>query len=75
MQTGTAKGMMTMEQALAELVQKKVVAVDVALSRSSRPDQLIGILERVGFDLSVLEPEEVPAPPLAPLGGLRVAEA
>jgi twitching motility protein PilT len=74
MQTGTAKGMMTMEQALAELVQKKVVAPDVALSRSSRPDQLIGILERVGFDLSVLEPEEAPAPPFAPLAGLRVAE-
>ena len=73
MQTGTAKGMQTMEQALAELVQRRIVAPDAALARSSRPDQLIGILERTGFDLSVLEPEPAELPPLG--GGLRVAGA
>ena len=72
MQTGTAKGMQTMEQSLAELVQRRVVDPGLALSRSSRPDQLIGILERVGFDLSALEPEPVALPSL---GDLRIAGA
>src|SRR5437870_4961065 len=40
MQTGTSKGMQTMEQSLAELVQRRVVTIDIALSRSSRPEQL-----------------------------------
>ncbi len=70
MQTGTSKGMQTMEQALAELALRRVVTVDVAMSRSSRPDQLLGLLERSGFDLSSLEPPEEERPPL---GGLRVA--
>ena len=51
MQTNTARGMQTMEQSLAELVVRRVVNVDDALSRSSRPDQLIGVLERSGFDV------------------------
>ena len=51
MQTGTARGMQTMEQALADLASRRVVNVDVALERSSRPDQLTGILERSGFDV------------------------
>jgi twitching motility protein PilT len=73
MQTNTTRGMQTMEQALAELIQKRVVDVEVALSRSSRPAQLIGLLERAGFaverppDLNASLQEE----PLA--GGLRVA--
>jgi twitching motility protein PilT len=49
MQTNTSRGMMTMEQSLAELVQRRVITTDVAYSRSSRPDQLAGILERAGF--------------------------
>ena len=49
MQTNTSKGMQTMEQALADLALRRVVNVDVAISRSSRPDQLIGILERSGM--------------------------
>src|SRR5438094_5805859 len=69
MQTGTSKGMQTMEQSLAELVQRRVVTIDIALSRSSRPEQLLGLLERAGFDLSVLEPPQEETP----LGGLRVA--
>jgi twitching motility protein PilT len=55
MQTGTAKGMQTMEQALAELVLRRVVTIETALSRCSRPDQLLGVLERMGFDLSAME--------------------
>src|ERR1700704_2773307 len=52
MQTNTARGMQTMEQALADLAMRRVVTLDVALSRSSRPDQLMGILERAGYDVS-----------------------
>ncbi|HEV3486742.1 MAG TPA: type IV pilus twitching motility protein PilT [Vicinamibacterales bacterium] len=47
MQTGSARGMRTMENSLAELVQGGVITKDVALGRSSRPDQLIGQLERM----------------------------
>jgi twitching motility protein PilT len=49
MQTSTSRGMMTMEQSLAELVQRRVISTDIAYSRSSRPDQLAGILERAGI--------------------------
>jgi twitching motility protein PilT len=48
MQTSTSRGMMTMEQSLAELVQRRMISTEVAYSRSSRPDQLAGILERAG---------------------------
>ena len=65
MQTGTARGMQTMEQSLADLTIRGVVTYDVALSRSSRPEQLVGILERAGFD--------VPGDPLA-ASTLRLAE-
>ena len=44
MQTSTARGMMTMEQSLADLVQRRVITSEVAFARSSRPDQLAGIL-------------------------------
>jgi twitching motility protein PilT len=76
MQTGTQRGMQTMEQALAELTLRHVVTLDAALARSSRPDQLLGLLERAGYDTSAAyaEPEQPPEP-LQPLGaGLRVAE-
>ncbi|HZO96731.1 MAG TPA: type IV pilus twitching motility protein PilT [Gaiellaceae bacterium] len=45
-QTGTARGMQTMEQALADLVLRKVITREVALSRSSRTEQLESLLER-----------------------------
>src|SRR5689334_19345653 len=51
MQTNTARGMQTMEQALADLTLRRVINLDEALQRSSRPDQLVGILERGGFDV------------------------
>jgi twitching motility protein PilT len=78
MQTNTARGMQTMEQALADLTMRRVVNLDDALSRSSRPDQLIGILERQGFDTSsATSASQTPplhAPTLQPAGaGLRVA--
>src|SRR3989440_4074566 len=50
MQTGTGRGMQTMEQSLAELTLRNVITKDAALGRSSRPDQLLGLLERAGFE-------------------------
>ena len=69
MQTGTQRGMQTMEQSLAELVMRNVVTFEVARSRSSRPDQLIGLLERAGFEV----PEDEVEPEDFSVGGLRVA--
>src|SRR6187455_1762368 len=42
MQTATGRGMMTMEQSLAQLVLRRVITKDAALSFSSRGDQLEG---------------------------------
>ena len=64
MQTGTARGMQTMEQALCELVLSGTVAADVAASASSYPDQLAGLLERSGHVQPLVHP-----------AGLRLAEA
>jgi twitching motility protein PilT len=61
MQTGTKRGMITLEQSLADLVFRKIVDEDVALSRSSRPEQLRTFIHRISS-----EPE-------ATAGGLRVA--
>jgi len=73
MQTNTGRGMQTMEQSLAELIQRRIVDVEVGLSRSSRRAQLIGVLERNGFPVEV--PVDLSEPQgEAPLGaGLRVA--
>jgi twitching motility protein PilT len=48
MQTGTARGMQTLEQSLAELVQRGTVTTEVALDSSSYPEQLLGLLGRSG---------------------------
>jgi twitching motility protein PilT len=48
MQTGTKRGMLTMEQSLADLVSKHLISVETAVSRSTRADQLVGLLERSG---------------------------
>jgi hypothetical protein len=40
-----------MEQSLADLVLRKVITREIALSRSSRPDQVESLLER-GVSLS-----------------------
>jgi twitching motility protein PilT len=68
MQTNTQRGMQTMEQSLADLVQRGVVSQEVALNRSSRPDQLLGILQRGSSPLGA------PAGDAA-FGGLRAAGA
>jgi twitching motility protein PilT len=65
MQTGTQRGMQTLEQALVDLVVRGKISQDTAISRSSRPDQLIGLLKRGGF-LGLDE---------GPIGGLRAAGA
>src|SRR5204862_6854109 len=46
MQTGTARGLQTMEQSLADLVLRSVITREVAVNRSSRADQLEGLVER-----------------------------
>ena len=66
MQTGTSRGLQTMEQALADLVLRNVITREVAFGRSSRVDQLEGLLER-GVTLSAARSGN--------LNGLRLAEA
>ena len=66
MQTGTGRGMQTMEQSLADLTTRGVISLQTAMSCTSRPDQLTGILQRSGYlDAST---QVAPFP-----GGLRVA--
>jgi twitching motility protein PilT len=78
MQTGTAKGMVTMEQSLAELILRGIITKELALSRSSRPEQLAGLLERAGFGTDEPEADEAngnhsaPAAPDLAFSGLRV---
>jgi twitching motility protein PilT len=48
MQTNTKRGMQTLEQSLAELVTTNKVAAETALGRSSRPEQLLALLQRAG---------------------------
>ena len=77
MQTNTARGMMTMEQSLADLALRRVVDIEVAISRSSRPDQLMGILERSGMPVEMLRQNGAgngtPAPAPQSSSGLRAA--
>jgi twitching motility protein PilT len=63
MQTNTGRGMQTLEQALVDLVTRGIITQEVAMSRSSRPDQLLGLFQRNGL----ATPEAGEAP------GLRVA--
>ena len=66
MQTAGKRGMQTLEQALADLIMRGIITQDVAVQRSSRPDQLVGLLERAGgLDASTSDGP--------PIGGLRVA--
>jgi twitching motility protein PilT len=51
MQTGAKRGMQTLEQSLTDLVGKHLISVEDAISRSTRPDQLIGQLERSGIQV------------------------
>jgi twitching motility protein PilT len=49
MQTNTSRGMQTLEQALLELVRLGKITADLALQRTSRPDQLKSLLQRNGL--------------------------
>jgi len=49
MQTSSSRGMQTMEQSLADLALRRVITGDIAFSRSTRPEQLRGLLERGGY--------------------------
>jgi twitching motility protein PilT len=74
MQTNTGRGMQTMEQSLGDLIMRRIVDFEDGLSRSSRPSQLIGLLERSGFAVELPPDLSEPKPDEAPMGaGLRVA--
>jgi twitching motility protein PilT len=76
MQTSTSRGMLTMEQSLADLVQRRVISPEVAYSRTSRPDQLAGVLERAGFETTPRRPTAPASPFVTPVhgeAGLRLA--
>src|SRR2546421_2138000 len=76
MQTNTARGMQTMEQALADLTLRRVVNAEDAFAHTNRRDILGGILERSGMDVrGVMAALELSAPPPPPqsASGLRVA--
>jgi twitching motility protein PilT len=72
MQTSTSRGMQTMEQSLADLVIRGVITAAVGFSRSSRPDQLQGLLERAGFT-SFPTTNDHAGTTTSPDGGLRLA--
>jgi hypothetical protein len=55
-----------MEQSLADLTLRGVITLDSALARSSRPEQLLGLLERAGFAVPDAAAGETPT--------LRIAE-
>jgi twitching motility protein PilT len=74
MQTGTRRGMQTMEQSLTELVQKRLITVPEALSRSSRPEALVSALERAGIPVPAMSTDGAPPSSTPGLGAtLRVA--
>jgi len=56
MQTGSKRGMQTMEQSLADLISKNMITIEQAVSRSTRPEQLLGILERSGIQTGQTPP-------------------
>jgi len=71
MQTNTTRGMQTMEQSLSELIMRRVISLQDGLARSSRVEQLIGLLERAGFPVDEILATEEEQAPLAP--ALRIA--
>jgi twitching motility protein PilT len=71
MQTGTRRGMQTMEHSLLELIQKRQINVLDGLSRSSRPEALVSSLERANIRIPVMSTDGAPGPATA--AALRVA--
>ncbi|MDX6505266.1 MAG: twitching motility protein PilT, partial [Gaiellaceae bacterium] len=72
MQTGTKRGMQTMEQSLADLTLRRVIDPEEGFARTSRPDQYAGILQRAGMNVT-FNVDPVAAPQAQPVlsGGLR----
>jgi twitching motility protein PilT len=60
MQTGTRRGMQTMEQSLTDLVQQKLITFSEAVGRTSRPDALVSALERAGISIPALSNDGTP---------------
>ena len=73
MQTGTQRGMQTMEQSLTELIQKQIVTVPEAVGRSSRPEALVSALERAGIPIPALSTDGAPSVTPGLGAALRVA--
>jgi twitching motility protein PilT len=72
MQTGTKRGMQTMEQSLADLTLRRIIDPEEGLARTSRPDQFAGILQRAGMNINFnLEPMAAGNGQVALGGGLR----
>jgi twitching motility protein PilT len=61
MQTNVLRGMQTMEQSLAELTLERVITPEAAFSRTTRGEQLLGLLERGGMSVAGLELTGQPA--------------
>jgi twitching motility protein PilT len=52
MQLSSAEGMQTLDQALAELVKRKIVTLEEAKMKSSHPDRIKKLLEFQQFSTS-----------------------
>ncbi len=61
MQTNASRGMMTLEQSLADLTLRQVITLEIAMGASSRPDQLVSLLERAGLKIESREEQSAPA--------------
>jgi twitching motility protein PilT len=55
MQMNTLRGMQTMEQSLADLALKRLITAEAAFSRTTRPEQLRGLLESGGYPTRELD--------------------
>jgi twitching motility protein PilT len=72
MQTSSGRGMLTLEQSLAELTLRGEITFEVALAATSRPDQLEGLLVRSGYEIAPAAGDGSEPPPVS---GLRIAGA
>ncbi len=72
MQTGSRNGMLTLEQSLADLVVRGIVAPDQAIGASSRRQELVALVQHTGTSTANLNGGPVPAH--SPSTGLRLAE-
>jgi twitching motility protein PilT len=73
MQTGSRRGMQTMEQSLADLVQNNLITVNEAVGRSTRPEALMSALERAGIPVASLSNDATPVATPTLGATLRVA--